>query len=54
MDDRLKHLVGRDRADAITASKDAINRYSRWRLAARFNPPVPATGGFPYYAKGRC
>lgn len=38
---------------AIMASHATLNRYQRWRTAARFNPPTPATGGFPYFNRGR-
>jgi hypothetical protein len=36
---------------ALNASKAAILRYRRLKEAARFNPPQPATGGFPYFTQ---
>jgi hypothetical protein len=34
---------------AIVASRATLVRYERLRQAARFNPPRPALGGFPYF-----
>jgi hypothetical protein len=40
-------------SEAIIQSKESNSRYRRWREAARFSPPKPATVGFPYFRRGR-
>jgi hypothetical protein len=40
-------------AIAITLSKQSAQRYQRARDRAKFLPPEPAKGGFPYPARSQ-